>query len=219
MDYTRSWWDARPHPRLGTLEVRIPDQPTSVDRSAALAALVQAFCAAPPAAGEVPSDEYLTYRAAAARRPCADRRPAGARRAGSARARHLGSRRGAAQATGGTPPARDRSPRRARGRCGRARGEDRGMTLLHSVLYPLRLVRARLGTWSAPVVLVVLGIAAGAAVVVGGRAGASSPRIAPSRRRSSGFRTDRGRCGRSGSAFPPRAPSRSPSSTAGRAPR
>ena len=66
MDYTRSWWDARPHPRLGTLEVRIPDQPTSVDRSAALAALVQAFCAKPPAAGEVPSDEYLTYRAAAA---------------------------------------------------------------------------------------------------------------------------------------------------------
>ena len=46
------------------------------------------------------------------------------------------------------------------------------MTLLHSVLYPLRLVRARLGTWSGPVVLVVLGIAAGAAVVVGGRAGA-----------------------------------------------
>ena len=46
------------------------------------------------------------------------------------------------------------------------------MTLLHSVLYPLRLVRARLGSWSGPVVLVVLGIAAGAAVVVGGRAGA-----------------------------------------------
>ena len=46
------------------------------------------------------------------------------------------------------------------------------MTLLHSVLYPLRLVRARLGSWSGPVVLVVLGIAAGASVVVGGRAGA-----------------------------------------------
>ena len=46
------------------------------------------------------------------------------------------------------------------------------MTLLRSVLYPLRLVRARLSAWSGPVVLVVFGIAAGAAVVVGGRAGA-----------------------------------------------
>ncbi len=46
------------------------------------------------------------------------------------------------------------------------------MTLLRSVLYPLRLVRARLGSWSGPIVLVVLGIAAGASVVVGGRVGA-----------------------------------------------
>ena len=46
------------------------------------------------------------------------------------------------------------------------------MTLLQSVLYPLRLVRARLGSWNGAVVLVVLGIAAGASVVVGGRAGA-----------------------------------------------
>ncbi len=29
-DYTRIWWDVRPHPTLGTLEVRIPDQPTDV---------------------------------------------------------------------------------------------------------------------------------------------------------------------------------------------
>jgi glutamate---cysteine ligase / carboxylate-amine ligase len=26
--YTRFWWDIRPHPRFGTLEVRAPDQPT-----------------------------------------------------------------------------------------------------------------------------------------------------------------------------------------------
>jgi glutamate---cysteine ligase / carboxylate-amine ligase len=52
VDYTRIWWDARPHPRLGTLEVRIADQATSVERSAALAALVQALCAAPPEPGE-----------------------------------------------------------------------------------------------------------------------------------------------------------------------
>jgi glutamate---cysteine ligase / carboxylate-amine ligase len=51
VDYTRIWWDARPHPRLGTLEVRIVDQATSVERAAALVALVQALCAAPPELG------------------------------------------------------------------------------------------------------------------------------------------------------------------------
>jgi carboxylate-amine ligase len=44
-DYTRIWWDARPHPALGTLEIRVPDQPTDVHLSAAFAALVQALCA------------------------------------------------------------------------------------------------------------------------------------------------------------------------------
>jgi carboxylate-amine ligase len=44
-DYTRIWWDVRPHPKLGTLEVRVPDQPTDVRRSAAFAALLQALCA------------------------------------------------------------------------------------------------------------------------------------------------------------------------------
>ena len=28
-DYTRFWWDVRPHPRFGTLEMRVPDQPTA----------------------------------------------------------------------------------------------------------------------------------------------------------------------------------------------
>jgi carboxylate-amine ligase len=45
-DYTRLWWDVRPHPRFGTLEVRMPDQPTDVRLSSAFAALVQALCAA-----------------------------------------------------------------------------------------------------------------------------------------------------------------------------
>jgi carboxylate-amine ligase len=44
-DYTRIWWDVRPHPKFGTLEVRVPDQPTDVHLSAAFAALVQAMCA------------------------------------------------------------------------------------------------------------------------------------------------------------------------------
>ncbi|MFL5953395.1 MAG: YbdK family carboxylate-amine ligase [Gaiellaceae bacterium] len=44
-DYTRIWWDVRPHPKLGTLEIRVPDQPTDVHLAAAFAALVQALCA------------------------------------------------------------------------------------------------------------------------------------------------------------------------------
>jgi glutamate---cysteine ligase / carboxylate-amine ligase len=43
--YTRIWWDVRPHPRFGTLEVRMPDQPTSLATTIALAALVQALAA------------------------------------------------------------------------------------------------------------------------------------------------------------------------------
>ena len=66
-DYTRSWWDVRPHPRLGTLEVRVADQPTDVRRAAALAALVQALCAAAePLAAPLDRDDYLERRARAA---------------------------------------------------------------------------------------------------------------------------------------------------------
>ena len=42
-DYTRFWWDVRPHPKFGTLEVRMPDQPTSLAVTAAFTALVQAL--------------------------------------------------------------------------------------------------------------------------------------------------------------------------------
>ena len=45
-DYTRFWWDVRPHPRFGTLEVRMPDQPTRLEVTAALAALLQALSVA-----------------------------------------------------------------------------------------------------------------------------------------------------------------------------
>ena len=65
-DYTRSWWDARPHPRLGTIEIRIADQPTAVGRSAALAALVQALCVAAPPAEPPEPGAYLAQRTAAA---------------------------------------------------------------------------------------------------------------------------------------------------------
>jgi len=42
-EYTRIWWDVRPHPRFGTLEVRMPDQPTRLEDTAALARLVHAL--------------------------------------------------------------------------------------------------------------------------------------------------------------------------------
>jgi glutamate---cysteine ligase / carboxylate-amine ligase len=43
--YTRFWWDVRPHPRFGTLEVRMPDQPTAVERTLGFTGLLQALCA------------------------------------------------------------------------------------------------------------------------------------------------------------------------------
>lgn len=42
-DYTALWWDIRPHPRFGTLEIRMPDQPTALDLSGAFVALLQAL--------------------------------------------------------------------------------------------------------------------------------------------------------------------------------
>ena len=44
-DYTAIWWDARVHPKFGTLEIRSPDQPTSLALTAGFAALLQAMCA------------------------------------------------------------------------------------------------------------------------------------------------------------------------------
>jgi glutamate---cysteine ligase / carboxylate-amine ligase len=40
-DYTQFWWDVRPHPRFGTLEIRMPDQPTSLGVSAGLIRLLR----------------------------------------------------------------------------------------------------------------------------------------------------------------------------------
>ena len=44
-DYTQVWWDVRPHPRFGTLEIRMPDQPTGLDRTAGFVALLRDLCA------------------------------------------------------------------------------------------------------------------------------------------------------------------------------
>jgi carboxylate-amine ligase len=51
-DYTYLWWDVRPHPRLGTVEVRAMDVQTRAWTNAAVAALVQAL-----AAKEIDRDE------------------------------------------------------------------------------------------------------------------------------------------------------------------
>jgi glutamate---cysteine ligase / carboxylate-amine ligase len=40
-DYTHLWWDVRPHPRFGTLEIRVMDVQTRVEDTVALAAYVQ----------------------------------------------------------------------------------------------------------------------------------------------------------------------------------
>jgi carboxylate-amine ligase len=45
-EYTRFWWDIRPHPRLGTLEIRMPDQATALERTAGIATVLVELCRA-----------------------------------------------------------------------------------------------------------------------------------------------------------------------------
>jgi carboxylate-amine ligase len=40
-DYTHLWWDGRPHPRFGTVELRVMDVQSRVEDTVALAAYVQ----------------------------------------------------------------------------------------------------------------------------------------------------------------------------------
>ena len=42
-DYTYQWWDVRPHPDLGTVELRVFDQQTRVEHTIAFAAFAQAL--------------------------------------------------------------------------------------------------------------------------------------------------------------------------------
>lgn len=43
LDYTYLWWDVRPHPNLGTVEVRVFDQQTRVEHTIGFAALAQSL--------------------------------------------------------------------------------------------------------------------------------------------------------------------------------
>jgi carboxylate-amine ligase len=57
-DYTYIWWDLRPHPKLGTIELRICDAQASIGAVAGIVALVQSlvatFAAAHEAGEELP---------------------------------------------------------------------------------------------------------------------------------------------------------------------
>jgi glutamate---cysteine ligase / carboxylate-amine ligase len=66
-DYTRVWWDVRPHPRFGTLEIRVADQPTSLGRTALVVALLRELVVSAPSR-RTDRGDYLQNRWAAARR-------------------------------------------------------------------------------------------------------------------------------------------------------
>ncbi len=65
--YTRIWWDVRPHPRFGTLEVRMSDQPTTVEATGALAGLVRALVSSFAADGPADRGAYAENRWASLR--------------------------------------------------------------------------------------------------------------------------------------------------------
>jgi hypothetical protein len=57
------YWDIRPKPEYGTIELRVCDTPLTVERAAAIAVYLQALCSS-ILAGEEPDpleDDYLVY--------------------------------------------------------------------------------------------------------------------------------------------------------------
>jgi carboxylate-amine ligase len=60
-DYSLLWWDVRPHPRLGTLEIRVLDAQSSLEDLAALVALVH--CLAVHEATAAPADIEISPEA------------------------------------------------------------------------------------------------------------------------------------------------------------
>ena len=57
------YWDIRPKPEYGTIELRVCDTPLTVERAAALAAYIQALCRLLLERNEPPplEDDYLVY--------------------------------------------------------------------------------------------------------------------------------------------------------------
>jgi carboxylate-amine ligase len=66
-DYTRIWWDVRPHPMLGTLEIRVADQPTSLARTELLVRMLRDLVEHAPTQ-RTPRGDYAQNRVAAASR-------------------------------------------------------------------------------------------------------------------------------------------------------
>jgi glutamate---cysteine ligase / carboxylate-amine ligase len=66
-EITRVWWDVRPHPRFGTLEIRIADQPTRLQVTSALATLLHAMASRLEANGPADRGLYAQNRWAALR--------------------------------------------------------------------------------------------------------------------------------------------------------
>ncbi len=58
-DYTHLWWDVRPHPRFGTLELRVMDCQTRVEDAIGLAAYVQ--CVVKLLLDRYDDDQVLSY--------------------------------------------------------------------------------------------------------------------------------------------------------------
>jgi carboxylate-amine ligase len=44
-DATKIWWDTRPNPRIGTLEIRVPDICTTIDEAICITAVIQSIVA------------------------------------------------------------------------------------------------------------------------------------------------------------------------------
>ena len=97
-DSKRRHWDVWPRPEYGTLEVRVMDQPTSVQRTAQLAGEVQRLVREAAEADGRPFDREEYARAARCRR--ARRRRAGGRAPARARAGGCASREIAALTLG-----------------------------------------------------------------------------------------------------------------------
>jgi carboxylate-amine ligase len=78
-DYTFLWWDVRPHPNLGTVEVRAMDSQSALWSAAALSALVQCLVRAEAGRGGpwAPREALMEASFAAARDGLAARLPLG----------------------------------------------------------------------------------------------------------------------------------------------
>ena len=94
-DYTWFWWKLRPHPRLGTVEIRALDAQASLDDTAALVAFTHCLArhAAPRAEPGPTRPPRCSRRARSAPRASASRPPAGRRRPAAAGRRACSTRR------------------------------------------------------------------------------------------------------------------------------